>query len=82
MEPVSAPFKGDPVGFEPLKEPWSEYFLDDGKVLRIKLVLTKVVKRPEQLSPDGNPVYAVATSTVVQVFRSDELPKRTKEASL
>jgi len=69
------PFKGDPVNFEALKEPWSEYLLDDGKILRVKLVLLKVIRNPGELTPEGNPVYGVMTNTVVAVFSPGEMPK-------
>ena len=73
---MNVPFKGTPVGFEPVEEPWSEYILDDGRILRVKLVVTKIIKDPDQLLPDGNPIFNVAHTTVLQVFRPDELPAK------
>ena len=81
MSELGPQFKGQPVGFEAVSEPWSEYLLSDGKILRIKLVLTKVVKNPDMIMPDGNPNYGVKTGNIVEVFRSDELPERKKPDS-
>ena len=45
---------------------WSTYKLGDGSTIRVKLVL-KSAKRLGKYSPDGNPMYSVATDNVVQV---------------
>lgn len=75
--------KGRIVGFEPVSEPWAEYQLDDGNILRIKIVVTKIIQ-PEAgqpgpdgkpipaANPDGTPVYFVQSHNVLQVFTAKE----------
>lgn len=45
-------------------EPWSEYLLSDGTVLRAKTVAVRV-HRALQPDPDGKPVYFIETQTIV-----------------
>lgn len=45
------------VDFEPVKESWNEYLLADDNTLRVKCIVTKIIKT-EQIALDGAPVYA------------------------
>jgi hypothetical protein len=40
-------------------ERWSEFTLDDGTVLRLKMVVASFIKADNVFDGDGNPVYAV-----------------------
>ncbi len=55
------------VGFRSSGEHFNEYLLDDGSVLRIKLVVTEVMKIGDLLDPQGNPVYMVNHTQVTAV---------------
>ena len=59
---------GKPVNFEAVKEEWNEYLLDDGTRLRVKLVVTKIL-RTNQIDPEGNPVYIITSQNAVGVYR-------------
>jgi len=67
MEAPQPPF-GNPVNYEAVKEEWNEYLLDDGTRLRVKLVVTKIL-RTNQIDHEGNPVYVITSQNVVGVFR-------------
>jgi hypothetical protein len=58
MMPQMPPSKA--VGFKPLAEEWNYYSIDDGYILGVKLVLTKVMKT-NQTDPAGLPVYVIQT---------------------
>lgn len=48
------------VGFRSSSgEHFNEYLLDDGTVLKIKLVVTEVLKVGDLHDPQGNPVYVI-----------------------
>lgn len=47
-------------------EPWSEYTLEDGHTLRIKQIVTKIIKLDET-DPLGNPVYVSEGQAVMSV---------------
>jgi hypothetical protein len=53
------------------KEPWSEYRLEDGVTLRLRHVITQVV-RLEEKDAVGNPVYVINGQPVLTVIREDE----------
>ncbi|MER3602328.1 MAG: hypothetical protein C4339_06420 [Nitrososphaerota archaeon] len=65
------------VGFEPLEESWNYYGLEDGRVLAVKLVVTKVFKildpsGAEMRDFEGNPIYFVLSQNVMRVFSPEE----------
>jgi len=60
--------EGEPVDFEVVKEDWNEYRLTDGSTLKVKLVLTGVMRLNNQYDPVGNPVYVVSSQNAVRVI--------------
>lgn len=62
------PFRGD-------VEHWNEYLLDDGTVVRVKLVATEVVRVDGEYDGEGNPVYVVYSSNVTHVSAPEDLKK-------
>jgi hypothetical protein len=57
-------------------EPWTEYLVDDGTVIRIKIVATEVLRLDGEYDPTGNPQYLVQTSNVMAVSAPDELRRK------
>lgn len=57
-------------------ENWNQYLLDDGTILKMKLVATKIVRLVNQYDQSGNPVYFVNSTNVVSVDCPDSLKKR------
>ena len=68
--------EAEPIGFRSSGEHFNEYLLDDGTVLRIKLVLTEVWRVKDTYDPLRNPVYFVAHSQVMAVDVPDDLAGR------
>jgi hypothetical protein len=58
-----------------MKEPSSEYQLEDGSVLRVRNVATAILRVQDQFNPDGTPVYLVLTTPAVTVQKSTLKPK-------
>lgn len=58
--------EGEEIGFKPIEEPWCSYQLDDGHQIRMKLVVTQIV-RTGQKDVHGNPVYIARSSNVMAV---------------
>ena len=54
-----------PVDFIERKESWNEYQLVDGKILKIKLVATRVLRLDSETDQYGNPVYILQSTNVV-----------------
>ncbi|HZW55060.1 MAG TPA: hypothetical protein VFF30_02115 [Nitrososphaerales archaeon] len=79
MQPQMPP--GKAIGFKPLAEEWNYYSLDDGFVLGIKMVLTKVLKT-EQKDPSGIPVYMIQHQPAIQVLTPDEYRSITSRGTI
>lgn len=56
-------------------EHWNEYLLDDGSVIRIKLVVTEILRGEGEYDPQGNPGYLVQSTNVTVVSAPDDLKK-------
>lgn len=57
--------EGEPVDFLTRKEDFNEYQLTNGKILKIKMVVTRIIKLVEEKAPDGNPIYLIQSQNVV-----------------
>ena len=67
--------EGTIMGFQTGGEHWNEYLVDDGSVIRVKLVATEVLKVQGEYDPNGNPLYVVATTNISVVSSPDQLRK-------
>ena len=69
MDKVTINFGGRQVEATPVEvnqsgERWNEYFLEDGTVLKMKLVLKKVLRVDGEYDEEGNPVYVMQSTNV------------------
>jgi hypothetical protein len=65
--------EAEPIGFRTSGEHFNEYLLDDGSVLRIKLILTNVWEVKETYDSLRNPVYLVEHQEVMAVDAPDDV---------
>lgn len=63
------------IDFQEEEEHWNVYKLNDGVILKVKLVL-RDVKRLKKYLPDGNPIYAIDSTNVVRIV---DVPKQLKQ---
>jgi hypothetical protein len=68
------PVSGQQVDVETSTETWSTYKLEDGTVLKMKVVLLEVVRLDEH-DATGNPVYQFAAHQIIGVTAPDDLKK-------
>ena len=66
---------GTPVSTTSTSEHWNQYFLEDGSIIRMKLVATEFVRIDGEHDPDGNPVYVVRSTNVLTVESPEELKR-------
>jgi hypothetical protein len=58
-------------------ERWSEFSLDDGTILRVKMTLLSAVRVDGMYDPEGNPQYVINMAPIISVKSSpEELRKR------
>ena len=75
-QPQEPEFEMKRVEVEDENEFWNEYKLEDGTVLRVKLVVAQVKKSVDKPIPNssGEPLYSIKADTVVDAdVDSDEL---------
>jgi hypothetical protein len=58
------------------QEQWNQYLLSDGTVIKLKPVATEVVRIDGEYDQEGNPVYLLKSTNVVNVIASEDLRKR------
>jgi len=61
---------GELVNIIEQNEPWSEYKLEDGTLIKTKQTVLQIVKM-EELDPIGNPVYSIQTQPNLVVIPNE-----------
>lgn len=64
--------EGDRVPFVPVEEPWTKHKLSDGTIIRMKLVVSDVI-RLHANHPSGEPHYVVKSSNILAVDTPENL---------
>jgi hypothetical protein len=59
--------EGQTMGFTAVEEPWSFYRLEDGTTIKMKLVVSDVIKLPDPDPVTGLPQFIVRSSNVLSV---------------
>ncbi len=67
---------GTILSFQSAGEHWNEYLVDDGTVVRVKLVATEIVRLDGQYDVEGNPVYLLNSTNVMTVSAPDDLKRK------
>lgn len=57
------------------QEGWSEYILEDGTVLRMKLVVTDVYRLEGIYDSDGNPIYHIKSTNAASAIPPENLKR-------
>jgi len=65
-----------PVEINQASEYWNQYLLEDGTMIKIKLVATKIVRVDNEYDPEGNPVYFAQSTNILAVNAPDNLRKK------
>jgi len=64
------------IDFRSSGEHWNEYLLDDGTVLKLKPVVTEILRVEGHYDQMGNPAYVLQSTNVVAADSPDELKRR------
>lgn len=79
---TKVPFEGKAaegldIDFKTIKEEWNEYQVNDGTIIRMKVVVTNIVKLTDKYDKEGNPIYLVKSSNVLSISAPEKLKKGT-----
>lgn len=58
------------------KEPWTEYELSDGSMLKIRSLATEVWRVDNEYDPEGNPMYVVKSAGIMSVTAPESLKRK------
>ncbi len=67
---------GELIPVQQAQEGWSQYFLADGSIVKMKVVVTDVFRVDNAYDAEGNPIYYVKSTNVVSVNAPQELKKK------
>ncbi|MBU1124554.1 MAG: hypothetical protein KKC84_00840 [Candidatus Omnitrophica bacterium] len=65
-----------PVEITQASEHWNQYLLEDGSILKIKLVATKISRLDNEFDLEGNPVYSLQSTNVLAVDAPANLKRK------
>jgi hypothetical protein len=67
---------GELVPIQNTQESWNQYLLQDGSLLKMKMVVTDIYRVEGEFDPEGNPVYMVKSSQIMSVNAPDDLKRK------
>jgi hypothetical protein len=62
--------EAEEVDFKTAKEDFNEYQLFDGTLLKLKSVVTRILKLTGEKAPDGSSIYNISSQPVFVVLKS------------
>lgn len=65
-----------PMSFQVGAEHFNDYVLEDGTVLRLKTVMTEILRVDDLYDNDGNPVYVTKAVNVVTADSPEKLRRK------
>ena len=65
-----------PMDINQTNEYWNQYLLDDGTVIKMKLVATKALRVDNKYDQEGNPLYIIQSTNITSVNAPDNLKKK------
>ena len=55
---------------------WNEYMLEDGTVIRVKVVMTDVMRVENEYDEEGTPAYIIKTTMISSVSAPENLRRK------
>lgn len=74
--PTGQEVEGTVMPFQVGGEHFNEYVVEDGTILKVKLVATEVLKIDGAYDVEGNPIYLVASTNVTSVSSPESLKQK------
>lgn len=58
------------------KEPWSEYTLSDGSIIKMRSIVAEVWRVTNEYDAEGNPTYVIKAAGMMNVMAPEQLKKK------
>ena len=68
------------IEFETEHEGWNSYILHDGTLLKLKAVVSDIIRVEGAYAPNGDPLYMVQAANIVATTVPDTLKKQAPES--
>ena len=65
--------EGTIMPFQTGGEHWNEYLVDDGTVVRVKLIVKEIVRLDGEYDARGDPIYTVESTNVSTISPPEDL---------
>lgn len=75
VKPGEPPKEAELVDVTSSSEPWSTYLLSDGTNIRVKIVLSEAWRVLDEFDKEGNPLYVLQSTGIMNVQAPDELKR-------
>ncbi len=75
---VRVPWKGKDVEgvrlkFKTKEEDWNHYETEDGSTVKMKTVVSDIIRLLKEHKEDGEPIYLIKSTNIVETVAPDEL---------
>jgi len=64
---------GEELEFKPKKEEWNIYEAEDGSIIKVKVVVSKIIRTNEKHPLRNDPIYSVSSQTIVDARVPEKL---------
>ena len=78
VRPDEPPKEAELVEVTSSSEQWSSYLLSDGTQVKQKVVLTEIWRVIDEYDNEGNPVYVLKSSGIINIQAPEELRRPQK----
>ncbi len=84
---VRVPWKGKDVEgirlkFKTKEEDWSHYETEDGSTVKMKTVVSDIIRLLKEQKEDGEPIYLVKSTNILEVETAEHLKKPGKSEDI
>ena len=68
--------EGEEINFHAEQDDWHIYKLEDGTTVKLKVIVTKII-RTEKWNPNLNdPIYSISSNTIVETIVPENLKRK------
>lgn len=71
---------GKPVGFKIISEGWNVYQLDDGSVVKMRVIASSMARFDDMRDANGDPGYGIQSQVITSVEAAPGLREKPEDA--
>lgn len=67
---------GEELNFKTKQDDWSIYELEDGTIIKLRTIVTKIIRTEKWHAQRNDPIYSVASNNVIEAIVPEKLKRR------